>query len=54
MASHLPFLGKELGIVEILQRWLRKARRYFQERLHDKTRWHPGTGTRARLEGWWL
>ena len=28
MASHMPFLGKNLGIVEILQRWLRKTRRH--------------------------
>ena len=55
MASHLPFLGKDCGIMEIIQRWLCKTGRHkLQQRSHDTTRWHPGTGTRARLGRWWL
>ena len=55
MASHLPFLGKNLGIMEILQRWLPKRRRHeLSERSHDNKRWHSGTGTRPRLCRWWL
>ena len=55
MASHLPFLGKNLGIMEILQRWLPKRRRHeLSERSHDNKRWHPGTGTRPRLGQWRL
>ena len=55
MASHLLFLGESPGIMEILQRWLCKTRRHvLSERLHDKKRWHPGTGSRPRQIWRWF
>ena len=53
MAPHLSFVAKQLGIMEILQKWRPQiAGIRLQERSHDQTRRYHCTGTGTRLGRW--
>lgn len=55
MAPHLSFVAKQLGIMEILQKWRPQITGIrLQERSHDQTRRYHCTGTGTRLGRWWL